>query len=35
MAKYYFMANAFNASLLCLQREDLVKVERDIVREFS
>lgn len=35
MAKYYFMANTFNASLLCLHRHDLVEIERDIVRELS
>ena len=29
------MANTFNASLLCLQKEDLVEIEREIVREFS
>lgn len=35
MKKFYNMANTFNASLLCLQKEDLVEIEREIVREFS
>jgi hypothetical protein len=29
------MANTFNASLLCLQKEDIVEIKREIVREFS
>jgi hypothetical protein len=29
------MANTNNASLLCLQKEDLVEIEKEIVREFS
>jgi hypothetical protein len=29
------MANTFNASLLCLQKQDLVEIEKEIVREFS
>ena len=35
MNKFYFMANTFNASLLCFQKHELVQVQRDIVRDFS
>jgi hypothetical protein len=34
MKKHYFLANTFNASLLCLQKHDLVEIEREIKREF-
>jgi len=29
------MANTFNSSLLCLQKQDIVEIERDTVRELS
>jgi len=29
------MANTFNSSLLCLRKQDIVEIERDIVRESS
>ena len=35
MKKFYFMANTFNASLLCLQKQNLVELDRDTVRKFS
>jgi hypothetical protein len=29
------MANTFNSSLLCLKKQDLEEIERDIARKFS